>query len=125
MAKPEEKRTNLGPLEAEIMEAVWRDEEPVAVRAVVDQLNSARTEPLAYTTVMTVMTRLAKKNVLRRRKAGRGYVYEASAPDAAGLAVKGVLDTYGDAAVAHFLDEARSDPEVMERLRAIFEQADG
>lgn len=107
------------------MDAVWGADGPVAVRDVVDRLNAGRADPLAYTTVMTVMTRLAKKGVLRRRKRGRGFFYEASAPDAAGLAVKEVLDNYGDAAVAHFLDEARADPEVMERLRALMDHADG
>jgi predicted transcriptional regulator len=116
---------NLGPLEAAVMDAVWAAGEPVAVRAVVDELNSKRDEPLAYTTVMTVMGRLAKKGTLRRRKEGRGFLYEASAPDQAGLAVKEVLDNYGDAAVAHFVETARADPEVLERLRGILGEADG
>jgi predicted transcriptional regulator len=115
----------LGPLEAAVMDVVWEAGEAVAVRTVVDRLNSGRAEPLAYTTVMTVMGRLAKKDILRRRKEGRGFLYEASAPDAAGLAVKEVLGTYGDAAVAHFLDEARADPKVMKRLRAVLGEADG
>jgi predicted transcriptional regulator len=116
---------NFGPLEAAVMEVVWGADEPIAVRAVVDRLNADRPDPLAYTTVMTVMTRLAEKDVLDRQKRGRGFVYEAGAPDAAGLAVKDVLDTYGDAAVAHFLDEARADPEVLERLRGLLREADG
>jgi predicted transcriptional regulator len=125
MPKPRKEPGSLGPLEAAIMEAVWGADGPVAVRAVVERLNTDRPEPLAYTTVMTVMTRLAKKGFLYRRKHGRGFVYEAVAPDAAGLAVKEVLAAHGDAAVAHFLDEARADPEVMARLRAIIGQADG
>ncbi len=107
------------------MDAMWTAGEPLTVRAVVDGLNSRRAEPLAYTTVMTVMGRLAEKGVLRRRKQGRGFLYEASAPDRAGLAVKEVLDTYGDAAVAHFVDTARADPEIMERLRDVLEEDDG
>jgi predicted transcriptional regulator len=114
-----------GSLEAAVMGAVWTAGQPVTVRAVVDDLNSERDEPLAYTTVMTVMGRLAKKGTLRRRKEGRGFLYEASAPDQAGLAVKEVLDTYGDAAVAHFVDTARADPEVLDRLRSILSEADG
>jgi predicted transcriptional regulator len=125
MANPDKARGNLGPLEAAVMDAVWSADEPVAVRRVVDQLNADRAEPLAYTTVMTVMSRLAEKGALDRQKRGRGFVYEASAPDAAGLAVKDVLTTYGDAAVAHFLDEARADPEVLERLRGLLREADG
>jgi predicted transcriptional regulator len=125
MASPDTTTGSFGPLEGAVMKVVWAVGKPVAVRGVLDRLNADRAGPLAYTTVMTVMTRLAEKGVLDRRKQGRGFVYEARAPDAAGLAVKEVLDTYGDAAVVHFLDEARADPEVMERLRGMLGQADG
>ena len=70
----------------------------------------SRDAPLAYTTVMTVMNRLAAKNVLARDGERRRYLYEATAADAAGLAVRDVLRAHGDAAVAHFVDEARADP---------------
>lgn len=125
MADDEKSGGSFGPLEAAIMDAVWEAGEEVAVRAVVEKVNSDRAEPLAYTTVMTVMVRLAEKGVLRRRRQGRVFLYEASAPDAAGLAVKEVLGTYGDAAVAHFLDEASADPKVMARLRALMRDVDG
>lgn len=118
-------RRDFGPLESEVMDAVWRAGRPVAVREVIDDLNGSRSEPLAYTTVMTVMSRLAEKDVLSRRKAGRGYVYEANAPDAAGIAVKDVLRIYGDVAVAHFVDEARSDPALRRRLRRMLSESDG
>jgi predicted transcriptional regulator len=101
------------------MDAVWAASDPVSVREVLDTLNAGRSEPLAYTTVMTVMNRLAAKNVLRRHGERRSYVYEATATDAAGIAVRDVIHTYGDAAVAHFVDEARTDPAVLRRLRAL------
>jgi predicted transcriptional regulator len=106
-----------GPLSGEVMEAVWSKDRPVSVREIVDELNSRRPEPLAYTTVMTVMTRLAEKDTLSRKLVGRGFLYEATAPDPAGIAVKNVIRTYGDEAMAHFVDEARSDPETLRRLR--------
>src|SRR4051812_25944552 len=37
---------------------------------------------LAYTTVMTVLTRLAGKGLVQRTRAGRGYVYRAVADSA-------------------------------------------
>jgi predicted transcriptional regulator len=118
-------RKDFGPLENEVMEAVWRAGEPVAVRDVVGKLNEQRVDPLAYTTVMTVMSRLADKEVLSRRKVGRGYLYEANAPDAAGIAVKDVLRAYGDVAVAHFVDEARADPALLRRLQRLLGMPDG
>jgi predicted transcriptional regulator len=114
-----------GPLEREVMDAIWASEPPVAVREVVRRLNQTRPDPLAYTTVMTVMTRLAEKRALRRRKVGRGYVYEATAPDAAGIAVKELLRRHGDVAVAHLVGEARADPQLLDRLRRLLEDEDG
>jgi predicted transcriptional regulator len=109
----------LGPLESEIMECVWAAAGPLSVREVVDRLNAGRRDKRAYTTVMTVMSRLAEKGVLTRVKDGRGYRYEAVAPDAAGLAVRGVMREFGDAALAHFVDETRADPKALRRLRKL------
>jgi predicted transcriptional regulator len=117
--RPKKASGGFAPLESEVMEAVWQAAAPVSVRQVLDALGARRSEPPAYTTVMTVMNRLVAKNVLVRHGARRSYVYEASAPDAAGIAVQDVIRTYGDAAVAHFVDEARADPGVLRRLRAL------
>jgi predicted transcriptional regulator len=104
------------------MAAVWHAGAAVSVRQILDSLNARRSEPLAYTTVMTVMNRLVAKNVLARHGERRSYVYEATACDPAGLAVQDVIRTYGDAAVARFVDEARADPGVLRRLRALLAQ---
>ncbi len=39
----------------------------------------ARSRPLAYTTIMTVLDRLARKGMITRRKAGRAFLYSAKA----------------------------------------------
>jgi predicted transcriptional regulator len=109
----------LGPLEAEVMERLWEADEPLSVRQLLERLNRGRRQQLAYTTVMTVMSRLARKGALARRRDGRGYVYEATADDLAGLAVRGVLRDFGDAALAHFVEEAKTDAEVLGRLRRL------
>lgn len=112
----------LGPLETEIMELVWASCGPVSVREIADDLNKGRQDELAYTTVMTVMSRLAEKGVLTRAREGRGYLYEAVASDAAGLAVRGVMREFGDAAMAHFVEEARADPKARKRLQKLLEE---
>jgi predicted transcriptional regulator len=109
----------LGPLEAEVMQAMWASGERMSVRAMLVRLNEGRRPPLAYTTVMTVMARLAEKEILRRELNGRGYVYEAAAPDAASIAVRGVVRDFGDAAIAGFVDEARADPKLRRRLERL------
>jgi predicted transcriptional regulator len=109
----------LGPLEADVMRVAWAATEPMSVRAVLDRLNEGRTPPLAYTTVMTVMARLAEKEILRRTMNGRSYMYEAAVPDAAAIAVRNLVRDFGDAAIAGFVDEARADPQLRARLQRL------
>jgi predicted transcriptional regulator len=109
----------LGPLEAEIMRVMWSAEAPLGVRAVLDVLNRDREAPLAYTTVMTVMSRLAEKEILRRELDGRGYVYEPAVADAAAIAVRNVVRDFGDAAVVGLVDQARTDPKLRQRLERL------
>lgn len=101
------------------MKVMWASGRPMTVREVFQRLNRRRAEPLAYTTVMTVMARLAEKDILHRRLVGRGYEYEALVPDAAAIAVRAVVRDFGLAAVAHFVDEARADPKVLSRLERL------
>jgi predicted transcriptional regulator len=56
----------------------------------------APSRPLAYTTVMTVLDRLARRGVVTRRKAGRAFVYApAVSRDAMRrLALQEFLDSY-------------------------------
>jgi len=120
--RPKKTSAGLAPLQSEVMDVVWSAGDPVSVREVLEKLNRRRAEPLAYTTVMTVMNRLTAKNVLSRDGRRRSYVYEATAADLAGVAVRDVMRIHGDAALAHFVDEARADPEVLDRLRVLLAQ---
>jgi predicted transcriptional regulator len=54
--------------------------------------------PRAYTTIMTIMDRLARKGVVARLKQGRAYLYRPnlSAEDARGHAVEQVVDGFFD-----------------------------
>ncbi|AQZ61699.1 Transcriptional regulator, MecI family [[Actinomadura] parvosata subsp. kistnae] len=65
----------LGELESTIMEHMWAIRQPASVRAVLEHLRQDRT--IAYTTVMTVMDKLHTKGMLKRKSAGRAYIYEA------------------------------------------------
>ena len=77
MATParSEKSISLGPLEDEIMRLLWGRKQ-ATVRDVQEELTRRGTN-LAYTTVMTVMARLATKRMLSRKRAGRSFVYRA------------------------------------------------
>lgn len=104
------------------MTVLWKTKTPMSVRQVLTRLNDARLDPLAYTTVMTVMGRLADKEILRRRLQGRGYVYEAGPRNVAAIAVNGVLREFGDAAVASLVDAARADPKLLRRLERLLRE---
>jgi predicted transcriptional regulator len=54
------------------MKALWALGE-ATVHTVRSQIFAAR--PLAYTTIMTIMGRLARKGVVERQKRGRAHVY--------------------------------------------------
>jgi predicted transcriptional regulator len=64
-------RREAGELESEVLAALWAGKEPMTPAAVLEHLHGA----LAYTTVMTTLTRLFEKGVVERRRAGRGYAY--------------------------------------------------
>ena len=112
----------LGPLEAEVMAVLWRADAPLPVREVAARLNAGRDPALAYTTVMTVMSRLAGKGILAQSRSGRRFVYAPVAADVAEIAVRGVLAEFGDAALARFVERAELDPQLRERLRRLMEQ---
>lgn len=60
------------------MERLWSDEErSFTVREVHDALGEER--GVAYTTVMTVMDRLARKDLVVQERDGRAYRYRAAA----------------------------------------------
>jgi len=63
----------LGPLESTVMDVIWSYGE-----SDVDGVKAHLTVPLAYTTVMTTLSRLFQKGLLRRRKVGRAFLYSQS-----------------------------------------------
>ncbi|HNY41510.1 MAG TPA: BlaI/MecI/CopY family transcriptional regulator [Bryobacteraceae bacterium] len=83
------------PLELECLRALWTLGD-ANVRAVREALSPKR--PLAYTTVMTMLDRLARKQAVSRKKIGRSFVYTPliSREDIRQLAVRELLDTLFD-----------------------------
>ena len=64
---------NLGDLERSVMEELWRSDQALSVRVVHSRVTAER--DLAYTTVMTVLDRLAKKKIVERQRDGRAWIY--------------------------------------------------
>lgn len=95
----------LGELEAAVMDVLWRGEQPMRVREVLDALMPTRR--LAYTTVMTVLDNLHRKGWVAREMTNRAYRYRpvSSREEATARAVRDLLDSSGDpeAALLHFV----------------------
>ena len=107
--------TRLGDLERAAMEVLW-DSGPATARQVAERLAD---RDLAYTTWLTVLTRLERKGLLRKRKAGRAHEYAptASREDHIAVLMQQALGQADDrvAALQHF---ARSvSPAEAEALR--------
>ena len=85
--------SELGPLEERLLGALW-DRGHATVRELVE----GECPDLAYTTVMTTLDRLFKKNLLSRKEEGRAFRYvprltrEELHREAAGEAVRQLLD---------------------------------
>lgn len=111
----------LGELELAIMRVAW-SRKTVTVRDVLEVVNKKRS--LAYTTVMTVMGRLADKGLLTAEKEGVTYHYRAAfskeefETQTAGRLVQALINDFGgDTAISQFIKQlSESDPEQLARL---------
>ena len=112
----------LGPLEDDIMAVVWSQGS-----ATVSTVHKALREKkdIAYTTVMTTMSRLAKKHLLNQDTTSSSYVYTPtlSRGDFERYVVRGVVnglfDDFGDDVVDYFLECVRQRGDgTLEKLRS-------
>jgi predicted transcriptional regulator len=100
-------RQVLGDLEAEIMECIW-EMGSASVREVHECLLGRR--DIAYTTVMTVMSRLSEKGLLARRQDGRAYIYtpvqtrDAFCTGVVKRVMAGLFGSAGRPVLAHFVE---------------------
>lgn len=116
------KNLNLGQLEAEIMEIMW-DLKKASVREVLKKLRRKR--KIAYTTVMTVMSRLFEKDILKRKLNDSGaYIYtptqdkQSFLTTASKNVINGLIEDFGEVAVAQFIDIVENtDAKNLEELR--------
>lgn len=99
--------TLLGPLEQDVMDVVWRLGD-TTVRDVHGELAQQRT--IAYTTVMTTMSRLAAKGLLARDTQGLAHRYRPAvsrdryARSAVEDVLSWLLDRYPEPAAAYLAD---------------------
>ena len=115
MRKPAPPREIPPPLEMECLKALW-DLGEANVHQVRDHLAPAR--PLAYTTVMTLLERLAKRGRAARRKQGRGFLYkpEVTRETMQRLAVQTLASTLFEGSVEALMNHLRSEQTASENV---------
>jgi len=117
----------LGALEAEIMEAMWDWNCASSVKDVHAFINKSR--KIAYTTVLTVMSRLHAKGLLNRLKNGRCYLYLTSYGREEFMnlfnkkTISGMIIDFKEPTLSHFVDALEGeDPEMLKRLQVLLEE---
>ncbi|HEY3953626.1 MAG TPA: BlaI/MecI/CopY family transcriptional regulator [Streptosporangiaceae bacterium] len=116
-AGPPGGRRGAGELEAAVLAVLHAAGSALTPGEVRERLGAG----LAYSTVVTIMSRLHGKGVLSRVKAGRAYAYApvADEPGLAARRMRGVLEAEGDreAVLARFVSGlTRADEELLRRM---------
>ena len=110
-------RPRISERELDVMKAIWTLGREAAVGEIHEAMQKAGSE-LAFTTVQTMLQRLAAKGQLRRRLAGRVYHYAPAVkePAAARVALRTLVDRFfgGSTAelAAHLVEEELTDADV-------------
>ena len=97
------------------MEVLWSNPEQAAWTVREVHADIARDRDIAYTTVMTVLDRLAKKDVVHQERDGRAYRYRAAATRGAMTAelMRDTLTDFGresrQSALVAFVEEASAE----------------
>lgn len=115
----------LGHLEEEVMGSLWTRGEATGKEVLADLSGKRK---IAYTTVLTVLDRLYKKDLVKKEKNGGSFHFSAtySKDDFSAIiskeVMKGVVEMSKHYASANFVDVlAESDPEELSRLEELIE----
>lgn len=119
-------KLGLGVRELGIMKVVWKLGD-ASVREVYETLRKER--PVAYTTVMSMMTTLEVKGYLKRRPDGRAFRYRPARPEQRVISamVRDFVDRVFDGAsrplLAHLVTKGQLTDEEREELRRLIDEA--
>lgn len=114
-------RRGAGELESAVLAVLWDAGEPLSPGEVRDRLASSEGGGLAYSTVVTILSRLHEKGALERTRDGRAFRYTPVA-DKTGLAARrlsALLDRTPDreAVLSRFVEDLSEGDEAL--LRAL------
>jgi len=116
----------LGDLEGLVMDILWNRGD-VTGREVLEEIE--KTRPLALTTILTVMDRLLKKGLIKRKKTGGIFVYAPSISrddfvrQISEEVMQGIFDISASSAASSFVDILyKTSPGEMDRLSRLIEE---
>ena len=108
------------------MKIVWKADR-VTVRDVYEKLRPEKN--LAYTTIMTIMSRLAGKGLLQKESQGNAYVYSPTisesdfAKQVVSEVLDGLLEEFSEPAISHMVDKLGAEDAVkLDKLEQIIKE---
>lgn len=123
MPRPRSEHPTPGGLE--VLQVIWRHG-PCTVRQVLDVLQETR--PRAYTSVMSLLNVMAEKRLLKRKPAGKAFVYSAAVAEQptlrrmVGDIVQRVFAGSPRLLVAHALEQTDPSPRELDELQRLIDQ---
>lgn len=125
---PRRKDLELGEAELQVLRILW-DRGPCTVRDVLEALHESGRK-VAYTTVLTTLTRLEQKKCASSNKSGMAYVYRAKVSrdrvvqSRVGSLVQQLFDGAPGSLVAPLLESGRFSPEELAQFRELIDRLD-
>lgn len=109
----------LGSLQAKIMNILWRSKKPLKPAEVLAKLSDDH----AYTTVITILSRLTDKKLLKRQLVGKAYFYSPVSDKKQFISANlkdiygDLVDSYGQIAISQFVDVIKDNKKDLAALK--------
>ncbi len=119
------------PAELEILKILWARDGALTVRDVFEVVHLDADPPRAYTTVMSLLTVMAEKGLVRRVLQGRAFVYEPAETrertlgSLLGETLGRAFDGSASLLVAHLLEQSGPSAEELDRIRSLLDGYQG
>ncbi len=108
-----------GPLEEQVMNILWEAKKPLRPQEVLGKLEGDH----AYTTIMTVLKRMADKKILSRKMCGKAFEYcpclekDVFVRKNLSAIYGNLVNDFGGLAISQFVDEIKGNKEDLALLK--------
>lgn len=127
MTRSKRRLPDLGPVEYKLLRILWK-RQPATARQVLDEYNAGSPRRLKYTTVMTLLTRMAEKGVLDVDRERQPFTFSpcVSREQMLGQRIREFVETFFDGQpldlALRLVEEADLDDSSLRRLEERLEQ---